>query len=137
MNITLSNVWVANIKVNVINMVNCSAIGCTNRSDTPSQEGLSFHKIPSSKKPLLLQKLWQNIRGKPPPLKDSSSYICSVHFDEICFKLDLQVSNFIISSQAKYIYVYYLCYVGVYQDIFSLFNLLSFLTLHKLKFPSF
>ena len=30
-------------------MMNCSTIGCTNRSDTPFQEGISFHKIPSSK----------------------------------------------------------------------------------------
>ena len=99
-------------------MVNCSAIGWTNRSDTPSQEGLSFHKIPSSKKPLLRQKWLHNIRRKPPLPKDSSFYICSVHFDETCFKRNLQVSNFIISSQIKYIFMYYLCYIGVYKIIF-------------------
>ena len=103
-------------------MVNCSAIGCTNRSDTPSQEGLSFHKIPSSKKPLLRQKWLHNIRRKPPLPKDSSFYICSVHFDETCFKRNLQVSNFIISSRTKYIFMYYFCYIGVYQDIFSLIS---------------
>ena len=43
-------------------MVNCSAVGCTNLSDTPSLEGISFHKLPSSKKPLLLQKWLNNIR---------------------------------------------------------------------------
>ena len=37
-------------------MINCPAIDCTNRSDIPSQEGISFHKPPSSKQPLLLQK---------------------------------------------------------------------------------
>ena len=94
-------------------MVNCSAIGCTNRSDTPSQEGLSFHKIPSSKKPLLRQKWLHNIRRKPPLPKDSSFYICSVHFDETCFK-HLQPSDFIISSRTKYIFMYYLYYIGVY-----------------------
>ena len=71
-------------------MVNCSAIGCTNRSDTPSQEVISFHKIPSSKKKPI-------IRRKPPVPKDSIVYICAVHFDETCFKHNLQVDNFIIS----------------------------------------
>ena len=67
-------------------MVNCSATGCTNRSDTPPQEGLSFDKIPSSKKPLLWQKWLHNICLKPLLPKDSSFYIYSVHFDETCFK---------------------------------------------------
>ena len=107
-------------------MANCSAIGCTNQSDTPSQEGLSFHKIPSSKKPLLRQKWLHNIRRKPPLPKDSSFYICSVHFDETCFKRSLKVSNFIISSQTKYIFMYDLCYICVYQDFLYLLNFLSF-----------
>ena len=94
-------------------MVNCSAIGCTDRPDTPSQEGLSFHKIPSSKKPLLRQKWLHNIRRKPPLPKDSRFYICSVHSDETYFNHNLQVSNFIISSQIKYFFLYYLCYIGV------------------------
>ena len=51
-------------------MVNSSTIGCTNRFDTPSQEGISFHKIPSNKKPLLRQKWFHNIRRKPPLPKD-------------------------------------------------------------------
>ena len=117
-------------------MVNCLTIGCTNRFDTPSQEGISFHKIPSSKKPLLRQKWFHNIRRKPPLPKDWSFYICSVHFDETWFKRNLQVNNFVIShyTRTKYIYMYYLYYIGVYQDIFSLFNFLSFWTPHKLKF---
>ena len=109
-------------------MVTCSAIGCTNQSDTPSQEGISFHNIPSSKKPLLRQKWLLNIRRKPGLLMDSSFYRRSVHFDETYFKRNLQVNNFIIShyTRTKYIYIHYLCYIGVYQDIFSLFNFLSF-----------
>ena len=75
-----------NIIANIINMVNYSAISCTNRSDTPSQEGISFNEIPSSKKQLLRQKWLHNIRRKPPFPKDSSFYIYSVHFDETCFK---------------------------------------------------
>ena len=78
-------------------MVNCSAICCTKRSDTPSQEDISFHKMPSTEKPLLRQKWLHNSRHKPPLLKGSSFYICSVHFDETCFKRNLQVNNFIIS----------------------------------------
>ena len=105
-------------------MINCPAIGCTNRSDTPSQEGISFHKIPSSKKPSLRQKWLHNIRCKPLLPEDSAFYICSVHFDETCFKRNLQVNNFIISSRPKYIYMHYLCYNGIYQDIFSLFDFL-------------
>ena len=95
-------------------VVNCSAIGCTNRSDTPSQEGISFHKIPSSKKPLLQQKWLHNIRRKPPLPKDSSFYICSVHFDETCFKRNLQVNDFInnfpLYTNKIYLYVLSLLY---------------------------
>ena len=72
-----------NIIVN-ISMINCSTIGCRNRSGSPSEEGISFYKIRASKKPLLQQKWLHNIRRKPPLAKDSSFYICSVHFDETC-----------------------------------------------------
>ena len=101
-------------------MVNCSAIGFTNGSNTPSQESTSFHKVPSSKKPLLRQKWLHDIRRKPPLPQDSSFYMCSVHFDETCFKCNLQVNNFIISRYArtKYIYMQYLCYIGVYKIFF-------------------
>ena len=91
-------------------------------------KGLTFHKIPSSKKPLLQQKWLHNIGRELPLPKDSSFHICSVHFDETCFKNNLQVSNFIISSKAKYIFMYYLCYISISQDIFSLFNFLSVFT---------
>ena len=101
-------------------MVNCSAIGCPNRPDTPSKEAISFHKIPSSTKELLRQKCLHNIRRKPPLPKDSSFYMRPVQFDETCFKHNLQVNNFIIShyTRTKYNYMHYLCYIGVYQDIF-------------------
>ena len=78
-------------------MVNCSAIGCTKQPDTPSQDGINFHKIPSSKKPLLPRKWLHNIRHKSPLPKDSKFYICLVHFDKTCVKRNLQVNNFIIS----------------------------------------
>ena len=80
----------------MINMVNCSTISCTHQCDIPSQEGISFHKIPSSKNPLPRQKRLHNIRRKLPLPNDSSFHICSVHFDETCFKCNLQLTDFII-----------------------------------------
>ena len=38
-------------------MVNCSAVDCTKRPDTPSKERLRFHKIPSNKKPLTMTEM--------------------------------------------------------------------------------
>ena len=71
-------------------MVNCSAIGCTNRSaDHPE---LSFHQIPSEKKNKSLRKQWlHNIRRAGDLPKDTSFFICSAHFEPHCFKRDLQV----------------------------------------------
>ena len=89
---------------------------------------LSFYKITSSKKPLLRQKWLHNIRRKPPLPKDSSFYICSVHFDETCFKRNLQVSNFIILSRTKYIFIfvislftkiYFLCLISYLFELFT------------------
>ena len=102
-------------------MVNSSAIGCTNQSDTPSQEGISFHKIPSRKKPLLRQKWLHNIRRKPPLPKDSSVYICSVHFDETCFKRILQVNDFIIPIiHEQHIFICIIFVISVFTKIFFL-----------------
>ena len=93
-----------------------------------SKKVLSFCKIPSSKKPLLRQKWLHNIRRKPPLPKDSSFYICSVHFDETCFKRNLQVSNFIILSRTKYIFIfvislftkiYFLCLISYLFELFT------------------
>ena len=70
-------------------MPNCSAVGCTNRStDRPE---LSFHKLPSKKKPKLRNEWLQNIRraGKLP--QEQSFFICSEHFRNECFVRDLQV----------------------------------------------
>ena len=89
---------------------------------------LSFYKITSSKKPLLRQKWLHNIRRKPPLPKDSSFYICSVHFDETCFKRNLQLSNFIILSRTKYIFtfvislftkIYFLCLISYLFELFT------------------
>ena len=68
-------------------MVSCSAIGCTNRST-------DFYQVPSEKKNKSLRKQWLvNIRCDGQLPKDNSFYICSDHFEENCFKRDLQVSS--------------------------------------------
>ena len=69
-------------------MVSCSAFGCTNRSE--NYPAISFHRIPSSKKNELRQKWLHNIRVGNLP-SDKTFYICSAHFEENCFKCDLQV----------------------------------------------
>ena len=100
-------------------MVNCSAIGCTNGSNTPSQESISFHKVPSSKKPLLRQKWLHDIRRKPPLPQDSSFYMCPVHFDETCFKCNLQVNNFIFPvMQEQNIFICNIFVISVFTKYF-------------------
>ena len=70
-------------------MVSCSAFSCTDRSE--NYPGISFHRIPSSKKKELRQEWLHNIRRVGNLPSDKSFYICSVHFEENCFKRDLQV----------------------------------------------
>ena len=93
--------------------------GCTNRRHTPSQEVIRFYKISSSKKSLLWQRWLHNIRCKLPLPKDSSFYICAVHFDETCFKRNLQVNNFIISSR-KNTFIFIIFVISVFTKIFFL-----------------
>ena len=61
-------------------MVNCSAIGCTNRS--ADQPEISFHQVPTEKKNKSLRKHWlHNIRRAGELPKDTSFFICSTHFE--------------------------------------------------------
>ena len=79
-------------------MVNCGAFGCTNRAANHPE--LSFHKVPTNKRNPVLRKRWlHNIRRDGNLPKDSSFYICSIHFEEECFRRDLQVSCFCSFSQ--------------------------------------
>ena len=71
-------------------MVSCSAFGCTNRSENCPE--ISFHRIPSWKKKELRKKWLHNIRRVGTLPSDQSFYICSSHFEENCFKRDLQVN---------------------------------------------
>ena len=72
-------------------MVSCSAaIGCTNRSTDNIK--IRFYQVPSEKKNKSLRKQWLvNIRRDGQLPKDNSFYICSDHFEENCFKRDLQL----------------------------------------------
>ena len=72
-------------------MVNCSGYGCTNRST--NRPDLSFHKIPSLKNKSLREQWLHNIRRDGQLPKDASFYICSEHFEQHCFRRDLQVSS--------------------------------------------
>ena len=74
-------------------MVSCSAaIGCTNRST--DNINIRFYQVPSEKKNKSLRKQWLvNIRRDGQLPKDNSFYICSDHFEENCFKRDLQLNS--------------------------------------------
>lgn len=75
-------------------MVNCSAIGCANRSAQFPNHEVTFHRLPNEKHKELRQLWLNNIRRKEPLPKDVSLRICSVHFEESCYERDLQVYNF-------------------------------------------
>ena len=69
-------------------MVNCSSVGCTNRSN--DRPDLSFHRIPTDGK---IWKQWlTNMRrdGKLP----KTIIVCTEHFECDCFICDLQVCWF-------------------------------------------
>ena len=84
-------------------MVNCSAIGCNNRSEWFTDGSVSFHRIPSKKNNALRQQWLHNIRREGELPKDSGFYICSTHFEDDCFERDMQV---IIYSHFTYILVF-------------------------------
>lgn len=65
-------------------MVNCCVPECTNYSTKTEQ--ISYHKIPLCP---TIQKAWitKIKRENLPPLKNC--YVCSEHFEEACFEVDL------------------------------------------------
>ena len=67
----------------------CVAVGCSNNTFTKNRDkNVSFYKFPKDK---ALEKKWmQNIKRENPP-KDAR--ICHIHFEDSCFKRDLQVQN--------------------------------------------
>ena len=82
-------------------MVNCAAIGCTNRSNDKPE--LSFHKILSKRDEDRRKKWLQNIRREGVLPKDESFRICSEHFEDKCFKRDLQVKSPLSKIHGLYI----------------------------------
>ena len=77
-------------------MVNCSAIGCTNRSAQFPDREVVFHKLPRQNKSLRQQWL-SNIRREGTLPKDISIAICSTHFKEACYKRDFQAATVLLS----------------------------------------
>ena len=72
-------------------MPSCAAIGCINRSG--KNPSLSLHQIPPNKQKEIRQE-WLHQRGENEKYlpKDLTLYICLKHFQNDCFKRDLQVS---------------------------------------------
>ena len=66
-------------------MINCSAPGCTNRSE--DNKNISFHRLPY-KSEEVKKKWWlHNLKRKNIP---EAVFICSEHFEPHCFKRDLR-----------------------------------------------
>ena len=73
-------------------MPNCAAYNCTNRSSKESE--ISFHRVPAENRNKMLRARWiQNIRRKD-NFPSHGSFICSAHFEDDCFKRNLQVLIF-------------------------------------------
>ena len=67
----------------------CVAVGCSSNSFTKKRvKSLRFFQLPKNE---ILKKRWlQNIKRDHLPKNPS---VCELHFEENCFKRDLQVSN--------------------------------------------
>ena len=76
-----------------IEMVNCTAVNCpsvTSGKKSVSGTGVSFHRLPADKH---LRERWKaNLKRENPP-PDRNIRICSLHFDEDQYEVDLRVSN--------------------------------------------
>ena len=68
----------------------CVAVDCNNNSFIKNrQKGLRFFGLPKDEK---VKKEWlKNIKRENLP---KNSRICQLHFEESCFKRDLEVSKF-------------------------------------------
>lgn len=66
-------------------MVICAAVNCSN--NTNKQSNITFYRLPSNNNSLKQQWLTKLRRENLP--KDIR--VCSVHFEESCFKRDLEV----------------------------------------------
>lgn len=72
-------------------MVYCAAVGCDNNTFKKNRKlNISFFSLPRDED---LKKKWiTNVKRKILP-KEENIRICHEHFEESCFKRDLQVCN--------------------------------------------
>ena len=70
-------------------MVYCAAVGCDNNSFKKDKNiGISFFRLPRDKS---LRKQWiANLKRQNLP-KPENVHVCHLHFEESCFKRDLEV----------------------------------------------
>ena len=73
-------------------MPSCAAYNCTNRSSKESE--ISFHRVPAENRNKPLRARWIQIIRRKDNLPSGSFYICSTHFEDDCFKRNLQVFIF-------------------------------------------
>ena len=67
-------------------MVHCAAVNCSNNTYKKDESGISFFRLPKDKK--LKEKWLISLKRENPP-KDVR--ICHLHFEDSCFKRDLEV----------------------------------------------
>ena len=70
----------------------CSAPFCTNRAPRDCERGISFHRLPLSKKKIA--KAWLIKMGRDEKFlpKRSQIFVCSEHFTDDCFEVDHRYS---------------------------------------------
>ena len=77
------------LTVYFVNMTLCVAVGCNCNSFTKDQmKGLKFFRLPKDDN--LKEKWLQNIKKEILP---KTPTLCQLHFEEHCFKRDLEVNN--------------------------------------------
>ena len=70
----------------------CAAPFCSNRCPRDSEKGISFHRLPISKKKIA-QKWLRNLgRDEKFLPKRSQIFVCSEHFTDDCFEVDYRHS---------------------------------------------
>ena len=72
----------------------CSAFGCSNRWEKEST--ITYYRIPSKKNSKLRSDWLHNITRDGLLPKDENFFICSDHFEDVCFERDLKVKCFSI-----------------------------------------
>ena len=80
----------SNLLINIFKMVWCAAVGCNNNSFKKSRDkSITFFRLPKDDS---LKKKWLNNLKRANLPKIENVRICHLHFEESCFKRDLQVN---------------------------------------------